>query len=275
MRMFHHLNDPANALVAFNEPELDGFFDQLVSYQVLCDLLYRNEKYQEVLDVYQVIKSKQVQMTKFPRNVMVLVFASLYKLNSVQSYEQALTYLTEMKQVGVDPVRRVLTFASALALNQNAPNVALEVLSSVSQANYVTVRNLKIQALSDIGRPDDALPVLRWSLEFDNPGGETKASVCPDVLAKCSEAIDKLGNKEASAEFHRIHKALTETNQVSPQTLTDLINMEIVQTKSPPGGRTDLRRQNIQRSFRIGRSIDLQPRRNPMYQNERRSIQSE
>lgn len=86
MRMYHHLNDPKSAIEAFNDPELDGFFDQLISYQVLCDLLYRNGMYQEVLDAYQVIKTKQIQMTKYPRNVMVLVFASLYKLVSCQHF---------------------------------------------------------------------------------------------------------------------------------------------------------------------------------------------
>lgn len=49
-----------------------------------------------------------------------------------------------MKEVGVDAVRRALTYASSLALNQNAPNVALEILSGVTQVNYVTVRNLKV-----------------------------------------------------------------------------------------------------------------------------------
>lgn len=52
-----------------------------------------------------------------------------------------------MKEVGVDPVRRVLTYSAALALNQNAPNVALEILSNAAQPNYVTVRNLKVRHL--------------------------------------------------------------------------------------------------------------------------------
>lgn len=80
MRMYHHLNDPKSALEAFKEAELDGFFDQLASFQILCDLLYSNKMYDEVLEVFEIVKQKQLQMTKYPRNVMVLVFASLYKL---------------------------------------------------------------------------------------------------------------------------------------------------------------------------------------------------
>jgi len=285
MRMYHHLNDPKSALDAFNDPALEGFFDQLASYQILLDLLYRNKMYQEVLDAFEVIKTRQVQMTKYPRNVMVLVFATLHKLNTVQSYELACKLLTEMKDVGVEPVRRTITYACALAVNQNSPNVALEVLSNVQNTNYVSVRNLKMLALADIGRPDDALPILRYSLEFDNPTGDTtKATVCPDVMEKIAEAVQKLGNTEVTADFQKIEKALKETGQIGKDTLHTILEGEIRGRVNIPGqgppfqgdrGGDNMRRQNMERSFRIGRSIDMKPRRNPMYERERRSLQSD
>jgi hypothetical protein len=49
-----------------------------------------------------------------------------------------------MKQVGAEPVRRVVAFGASLALNQNAPNVALEILALAGVTNYVTIRNLKV-----------------------------------------------------------------------------------------------------------------------------------
>jgi hypothetical protein len=64
--------------------------------------------------------------------------------NTVQSYEFALKLLQEMKQVGAEPVRRVVAFGASLALNQNAPNVALEILALAGVTNYVTIRNLKV-----------------------------------------------------------------------------------------------------------------------------------
>lgn len=80
MRMYHYLNQPTLAFEAFKDKELEGFFDQLATYQILCDLLYNNQMYQEVLDVFEIIRDKQVQGTKYPRNVLVCVFASCYKL---------------------------------------------------------------------------------------------------------------------------------------------------------------------------------------------------
>jgi len=80
MRMYYCLNEPKQALEVFNDPELEGFFDQLSSYQILCDLLYNNQMYQEVLDVFETVKSRQTQGAKYPRNVVILVFASCYKM---------------------------------------------------------------------------------------------------------------------------------------------------------------------------------------------------
>jgi pentatricopeptide repeat domain-containing protein 2 len=80
MRMYHHFNQPAAALEALKDPDLEGFFEQMASYQVLCDLLYRNQMYQEILEVFDIVKTKQVQGQKYPRNVTILVFAACYKM---------------------------------------------------------------------------------------------------------------------------------------------------------------------------------------------------
>jgi pentatricopeptide repeat domain-containing protein 2 len=53
----------------------------------------------------------------------------------------------ELKEVGHIPMRRAVTFAAGLALNQNSPHIAFEMISDVQQQNYVTVRNLKVSAI--------------------------------------------------------------------------------------------------------------------------------
>lgn len=59
---------------------MEGFFEQLSSYQVLMDLLFVNGMYNNMLDVYKSIQEKQLQIAKFPKGVMMLVFAACYKL---------------------------------------------------------------------------------------------------------------------------------------------------------------------------------------------------
>lgn len=68
----------------FNDPELEGFFNHLSSYQILMDLLFINQKFEQILDVYKTIQEKQLQIAKFPKGVMLLVFASCYKLVSYE-----------------------------------------------------------------------------------------------------------------------------------------------------------------------------------------------
>jgi len=231
--------------------------------------------YQEVLDIFEVIKSKQVQGTRFPRNVSVLVFAACYKMNTVQSYEYALTLLREMKAAGMEPVRRVVTYAAGLALNQNAPNVALEVLSLSGVSNYVTIRNMKLLALAELDRPDDCLPILRTSIEFDNPNNEERRStVCIDVLEKVGKAVEKANSKEVTVEFERIAKGLKETGQIT-EALKSLLDADIMPPDPNRFIQQRKQQQPMQRSFRIGQSMDLRPRRNPTFERERQSIRTD
>lgn len=74
----------------FNDPEMDGFFNHLSSYQILMDLLFKNDKFDEILKVYKTIQEKQLQIAKFPKGVMMLVFAACYKL--VRFFKLSLIY---------------------------------------------------------------------------------------------------------------------------------------------------------------------------------------
>lgn len=82
MRMFHVLNKPNEALESFKSADMLGFYDQLMSYQLLMNLLYENKKYSEVLEVYEIVKNKQLEGSKYPRNIVVLTLAACYKMVS-------------------------------------------------------------------------------------------------------------------------------------------------------------------------------------------------
>lgn len=77
-------------------------------------------------------------------------------------------------------MRRAITFAAALALKQNAPDVALELVGSATRQHYVTIRNLKILAFIDLGRVDDVLPILKSVLQ--NSDSLTKHTFTKDVV---------------------------------------------------------------------------------------------
>lgn len=169
MRMFTVLQNPDVALQCFNDPDMDGFFDQLMSYQILLDLLFENKKYQEVLDTFDNIKNRQIQGGRYPKHVVVLVFAACYKMNTPESFKYSTDLWKELNTVGHFPMRKGTAFAAALALAQNSPSTALEITSTVKQQNYITIRNIKTVALAEIGRADDSIPLLKSVLEVDDP----------------------------------------------------------------------------------------------------------
>lgn len=50
----------------------------------------------------------------------------------------------KLQEAGHEPMRKAVTFAAALAINQQASHIALEILADVTRQNYVSIRNLKV-----------------------------------------------------------------------------------------------------------------------------------
>lgn len=247
MRCFYNLKDVDTALRLFKDESLNGFFDQLMSYQVLLDMLYEKKRYQEVLDVYDIVKSRQVQGGRYPKHVVVLVFASCYKLNTPESLKYGLELWKELQQAGHIPMRKAATFISALALNQNSPHITLEIAATIKQQvrfdnfflifskrplllqKYMTVRNLKIAALADLKRFEDILPILRSVLEVEN-AVEKKQTFAGDVMEKVEAQFEKVDNKDLQMDFQRVMKFLKEHGHIGKETLDSLLSTEIAST---------------------------------------------
>ena len=79
MRSLYHLNAADEALKLFTDPEFAGFFNQLTSYQVLLQLLYKNKRYADMRSVYDTIKETVTEGRVHPKNGLILVTAGCYK----------------------------------------------------------------------------------------------------------------------------------------------------------------------------------------------------
>lgn len=110
MRMFHILNQPQLAMKVMkvkiskifmiflpnfqcfqDQENFDGFFDQLITFQIYLDLLYNNEMYNEVLVAFKEIEQKQLEGALFPRNSFILALAACYKLVRYFTFEHTIT----------------------------------------------------------------------------------------------------------------------------------------------------------------------------------------
>ncbi|KAL4714959.1 hypothetical protein ACJJTC_003110 [Scirpophaga incertulas] len=232
MRMFYFLDAPTEALQCFQDPKNDGFFDQLSTYHILLDLLYNHEMYDEMKEVFKKVMERQINMLKFPKYPLVLILAACYKQNSSQSFEYASKIWSEMTSVGTVPLRRASSFFAALALNQSRPDVALESMSS-QRSQYVTIRNIKVMALADMGRVDDALPILRSVLDIDIPEENKKHTFFEETITKVKQALDKHNNADIKKEYECIETELRNRNLIDSQTLDQHLCSEITMTNTP------------------------------------------
>jgi pentatricopeptide repeat domain-containing protein 2 len=262
MRMFHNLGDADNALKFFKDETMSGFFDQLSTYQILLDLLFEQQRYQDVLDTYELISQRQVQGGRFPKHVIVLTFGAAYKLNTPESYKFASKLWAECNDVGHQPMRRAATFFAALCINQNEAGAALEVLSSIKNANYIHVRLLRALALAKVKRYDDVLHFFKGIIENPNPlvDKQTYPKEFVDILKADFAEIE---NKELLKDFTRICEFLEKHGHVQNITISDMLTAEIKITAQSAQNQQNYQQGGVRGPFNK-RLVDQRLRRNEL-----------
>uniref|UniRef100_A0A182Q427 Pentacotripeptide-repeat region of PRORP domain-containing protein n=1 Tax=Anopheles farauti TaxID=69004 RepID=A0A182Q427_9DIPT len=271
MRACHHLGDADLALDLFKGAGEDGFFDQLTSYQLLGDMLYEKGRYQEVRELFDSIKSRQIQGGRFPKHCITLTFAACYKENTPESFQYAMDLWKELNAVGHIPMRKATAFAAALALNHGKPEIAVEILGTVLKGNYVTVRQLKTLALCALNRLEDVVPIFRSVLEVKGPF-EKQQTFCREVIQRVQDSVKQTKETNDSTmlqDLERMIEFLETNGQIVNETLDSILCSEIVSTAQRSEGKSNLadsyntrggryQQQNQQRNFRPAKKYQQQ-----------------
>lgn len=95
--------------------------------------------------------------------------------------EYALNIWKELNDKGFTFMRRASTFLIALAINQNASHIAIEILTTIRESRYIDVRCLKVLAYAEMKKFTEIVPLFRKSLELDKPNLH-KESYFKDVV---------------------------------------------------------------------------------------------
>ena len=85
---------------------MDGFFDQMSSFKIYMDLLYKNQKYVEVLEAMDKMIEKSLGGIKFSMDCLTLATASCYKLVGCQ-ISFIMDVLWNYLKISVEAFRRV------------------------------------------------------------------------------------------------------------------------------------------------------------------------
>lgn len=59
--------------------------------------------------------------------------------------------------------------------------------------------------MCDVGRLDEAIPILQSVINQDIPDNRTKQTFSVDVIARVKEVFDKCDNPDLKLEFNRIY----------------------------------------------------------------------
>jgi len=180
-----------------------------------------------------------------------------YKLNTQESFDYAVKLLQGVREAGSGILRKGVTFASALALNQNNPSLALEILALTAQDNYVTVKNLRLIALAELDRLDNVISILNASVSRDDL--ERKTNILVEAMERIKSAITRNGKTEYLSEIDKLEKLLKDSNLLGTESLDSILCSEI-----PPSQKRNQRQFNFNNNRN---NFDRQQNR-PMYRRK-------
>uniref|UniRef100_T1IP42 Mitochondrial transcription rescue factor 1 C-terminal domain-containing protein n=1 Tax=Strigamia maritima TaxID=126957 RepID=T1IP42_STRMM len=257
MCMFHWLDEPELAFDVLKNPEFEYIFIKSNSYLVLMDLYFERKEYGRVLDILKLCRSRG---KSFPYDICVLALASCYKmpgylcknkmLTQKESFDFTKNLIESAKEHKVDLLRRGLTFASALAIKQNEPEYALELLSFVEEDKFFTVSNLKMMALADLGRLEEIFQLLHAILGHNSP--EIRhvryyKQLYPDTYIKIKTAIEEKSECKGveMSDLMKIYSKLNIQKKISRHSLDDELLKLITRKAEEPTG---LRSREIYKS---------------------------
>lgn len=227
MRTFHYLNEPQMALELFMDPKFTTFFNQMTSFMILLDLLYENKMYKEVRDTYDHIKENMLVNSTHPKLVIPILAMACYQENTAASLEHGLRICEDLSNKGSIPLRRVIATLGALALKQNKPHIALELVALCKTLEYVSIRCVRIMALADLDRLDDIVLEFQSALKRGIP---SKYSYFSDAITKVIESAKRLNTHE-DAEIFELIKLLKARGYTIDTTLEEHLSLPIETVK--------------------------------------------
>lgn len=191
----------------FEDEVIYQLFNQVTGYQILLDLLYENERYADVLRIYNELK----QYGRLHKNkyIDVIILATYYRLvnwliahtsvchcfslgvdwfvvnfqqNTPDALKKAYDLWIDISE-GVNKVqfRKSRTFVAGLALKQNQPELALKILEG--ETTYVTMRHIKLLAWAQLNQFDKVFDMFRNVLKRHESEKKYNPSTSIDIVS--------------------------------------------------------------------------------------------
>ncbi|KRY34728.1 hypothetical protein Tsp_10015 [Trichinella spiralis] len=224
MRMLHCAKKPDLAYDLISDPALSNFFNHPMCFTVCMDLLYKEERYQAIIDVWKIYENSDCMLKNpYPRSLQILTTAACYKMATEEACEFGLQFLGNcITKVPVPG--KALAMMSALCLKIENPNMSYEILMLMKKPeDNVLSRGLLCYALKNLNRLHEAIQLLEQLIVTDlsSPTTDFKISAC--VLEDLSKAVGEMADTNLIKRFKRVHSQLKQSNNIIITSIDDLL----------------------------------------------------
>lgn len=153
-------------------------------YLIFLDLLFTKNRHDQILPMYQKISERlQAIGSPTPKYLATIAFGSCYKLNTKGSFDFALNLLKKQRSTNQAITLRSTCFIAALAIEQNAPEIGLELICNAGHQQYAIIRNIKALAYAKLKRFEDSYQELKSILQdFNATQDNQNLKVYSDVV---------------------------------------------------------------------------------------------
>ena len=199
-------------------------------------LLYRTELYDDLVSAYSTFKNTNLDEA-------TIAVAALSRIGTPAAFATATEILRQPSTSGVGHYRssngRIAPLYSMFAYKVGQYGLAFDVLTKASSRPGKLSTNLKILIMSEVGRLNDALLLIRSELlpprdsknEQNEHTSPRKAIVCLEVMKKLTNAVRDKNDAELSRELTSLCKALDGSAILSEGSLEEMIYEPIAQSK--------------------------------------------
>ncbi|XP_033335775.2 pentatricopeptide repeat-containing protein 2, mitochondrial [Megalopta genalis] len=201
MRMYYYLNEPTAAMDTFYKLDQTPFFKQSTSMHILFSLLYKNDMFVELQQVYEHLMHIEDWYNSIKHCIITLT-AACYKANTPESFEFALKVWRQSQDKDFHPPNRATAILAALALKQSAPELGLELVANINKAQYINTRCIKIMAYMHLNKYVQIIPIFKTTLNQDV--SSYKQTYYADVITKLESNVKDMQDEGIQELLHLI-----------------------------------------------------------------------
>lgn len=236
MRLYYRMNQLDRAYKNIKDVEKFGeFFNQRGSYKIVMTMLYNVGRYNDVLEIYELANER---LHKSPgeeesheKGLSTLAFAALAKMNNEEAFIKAEDLFAKIsRESGMERGLRSASFMAYLAVNNNRPKYALNLISNTPSRQYVTLKEMKIVSLVKLERYEDILLQVR---EFIKNAKRGTSMLLKNSFELVLQSKDKITDEQMRNELEEVLMDMKEGGHISDLSIEDLLFKKIDSYQAP------------------------------------------